>query len=94
MAAFKKSDALDTLIGELEADGLQDVLYDGSDGNCTPGYDNDGSTGSEIFENGFELALKAAGRDVYAAEQDGVTFFFIGTEEEILQKLSALGEEG
>ena len=74
------------------------ALQDEADSSCTNGYDNDGSTGYEIFENGFELAEKAAGRDVFAHdveddESPGSTIFLIGTEPEVLARIAKVAEE-
>lgn len=63
-------------------------LCDASDSSCTTGYDNDGSTGFEIFINGTELANAAHGRPIFYAQAFGGTYFFIAnTENELLTKL-------
>ncbi len=61
----------------------QGAAYNNCDSNCTTGYDNDGSTGFEIFSNGFELAVESAGRPVTYAVVGETAFFFIGTEDEV-----------
>lgn len=70
-----------------------DALDETSDSSCTLGFDNDGSTGFELFENGYQLAVKAAGRPIFYVEAgdnvDGSALFFIGTEDEIEAKLRA-----
>lgn len=50
---------------EVTAEAAGKDLSDVADSSCTSGYDNDGSTGYEIFENGFQLAQKAAGQPVF-----------------------------
>lgn len=60
-----------------------------ADSSCTSGYDNDGSTGSEIFENGFDLAIKAAGQDIYTIENNDNDLFFIGPITKIKDRLEA-----
>lgn len=93
MAAFRTSKAIDELLQSRAAEdpGFEmDVLPDAAASCCTTGYDNDGSTGYEIFENGFELAQKAGGEDVWVSTAlQGQAFFFIGTEEQVLQMLSS-----
>jgi hypothetical protein len=80
---------VDDLLKEDEDGGMSDLLADECDSSCTSGYDNDGSTGLEIFRNGFRLAEKAEG-DVLMVRDGGsppVAYFFLGTEEEVLQKI-------
>ncbi len=60
-------------------------LVEIADSSCTTGYDNDGSTGIDIFENGFELAEKAAGQDVFEWRDNNTAYFFIGSEEKACQ---------
>lgn len=70
-------------------------LTDLADSCCTFGFDNDGSTGFEIFQNGFELAEKVASRldevrdaSVYYGEAEGQYWFFIGeSEDQIVARL-------
>ena len=83
---FHVSDKIDELINTLDVDEVQVQLADSS---CTNGYDNDGATGFDIFENGFQLAQKAEGRPVYVSHvrDERTALFFIGTEEEILRKI-------
>jgi alkanesulfonate monooxygenase SsuD/methylene tetrahydromethanopterin reductase-like flavin-dependent oxidoreductase (luciferase family) len=70
------------------------ILCEEADATCTNGYDNDGSTGFEIFENGFDLAVKAAGRDVWAHDdEEGTTVFLIGTPEEVVARIEKVAEE-
>ncbi|MGH9919498.1 MAG: hypothetical protein ACRD6W_11615 [Nitrososphaerales archaeon] len=71
-----------------------DQLDDLADATCTLGFNNDGSTGFEIFENGYDLAVKAAGRPVFyfrnGDDDDGAAMFFIGTEDEVEAKMRAV----
>jgi hypothetical protein len=88
MANPQHSVKLQALWDELAADN-ESVLEDCPDSTCTTGSDNDGSSGFEIFENGFELAEKAAGRPVfYVDTEEDVALFFIGTEDEIAARLT------
>lgn len=66
----------------------------GVDNQCTNGYDNDGSTGLEIFENGVRLGQEAEGKDIWTFNDGhpGTSFFLIGTEEEVLKKLAELAK--
>lgn|SRR5512135_86047 len=64
-----------------------DAAYEQADGTCTAGYDNDGSTGKEIFENGVELGLamaKANQNAYYGNSGDGAgsVFFVLADSEE------------
>jgi len=74
--------------GKLNEDQREALREDDLVMTCTNGYDNDGSTGFEIFANGFEFAEKAAGRPVYGHEpesgEDSVTYLVIGTPEEVV----------
>jgi hypothetical protein len=85
---FQVSDKIDELINSLDVDEVQEL----ADSSCTNGYDNDGATGFDIFENGFQLAQKAGDRPVYVSHvrDERTALFFIGTEEEILRKISKL----
>jgi len=70
-------------------------LSDEADSSCTTGFDNDGSTGLDIFGNGFELSQKASGRDVYMIfSKDGEdVWFFIGTADEVRKRIAAIPDE-
>jgi hypothetical protein len=87
MSEIRKSESLqkawDRLVEEnVDNEAVLDALEEVPDGCCTTGFDNDGSTGYEIFENGFDLAFKAAGRPVWQIDNEEQAFFFIGTAEE------------
>ncbi len=87
---FKTADDLDKA-----AEG-KDLSWGVSDSSCTSGYDNDGSTGFEIFRNGFELARKAGDREIWLVEQDAcppIFFFFVGTHDEVLAKIQSANNE-
>jgi hypothetical protein len=90
MDTFVSSKELQKLIKTKDGDAVQE----GADGICTNGYDNDGSTGLEIFENGFELGKRAEsrGKQVYHFELGGgdTSVFFIGTEAEVKERIEAL----
>lgn len=85
--SFKRSNKLTSLVEDIEAAEGYDDLDELADATCTAGYDNDGSTGFEIFENGFDLCKAADGQDVYAVRGDGTYFFFIGDEGRIEYEL-------
>ena len=96
MASPRYSERLQSVWnGLLDASNEQDVteekMAECADSCCTTGYDSDGSTGVEIFENGFGLAEQAAGRPVFSVNdrEEDVAYFFIGTEDEIEAKLRA-----
>lgn len=85
------------LVGRMGEEQLE-ALADRADSSCTAGYDNDGSTGYEIFENGFDLAVKAAGRpvfqhDVESDDDAGTCLFFVGEAEEVLARLQEILDE-
>lgn len=92
MSQFLTSNDLDDISREKAYDDL-DALAASS---CTGGYDNDGSTGFEIFENGFALAKEAGDKPIVAAAhgdlgvEGGTVFFFIGTLEGVTAKIEAL----
>lgn len=73
----------------------QNQLFDAADSTCTTGYNNDGSTGLEIFENGVELGIEARLNEIYVIydndiedeEADDTAWFFIGTKEEVIGRL-------
>ncbi len=73
------------------------LLCDDVDATCTSGSDNDGSTGYEIFVNGFELAQKAGSQDVFHEELDldggHPTIFLIGTEESVIVRIQKVLDE-
>ena len=70
-----------------------EILTEEADSSCTSGYDNDGSTGYEIFCNGFELARKAGDQPVYAEEVGDTTLFFIGTPEQVIERIRRVAKE-
>jgi len=91
-----RSAAFEAALRALSPDQVEAFVDDGEVSTCTTGYDNGGSTGLEIFENGLELGLKAGGRPVQMARlggTDGETAYFaVGTEEEVLAKVARSGE--
>lgn len=64
------------------------AVGDCADSSCTTGYDNDGSTGYEIFQNGVELGMSArdVGCDIYVVEDsvDNIAYFFLAKDVEHL----------
>jgi len=82
---FERSEELTALLDKYDIDELMDTLYDVYSSTCTTGYNNDGSTGFEIFSNGVELRDSAEGRPIFIyAGNNNIALFFIGTEEEIV----------
>jgi hypothetical protein len=72
-----------------------ELLYDNCDGTCTTGYDNDGSTGLDIFENGLSLAFTARDSRLVGFIPDGlnVAFFFVGNDDTIRERIQeVIGE--
>jgi len=88
---FKQSDKINKLASQVDPG-------EHTDHSCTTSYNNDGSTGEDIFTNGYELAVAAKGRDVYVVYEESddgdVAYFFIGTEEEIIKKLTEALDDG
>jgi alkanesulfonate monooxygenase SsuD/methylene tetrahydromethanopterin reductase-like flavin-dependent oxidoreductase (luciferase family) len=86
---------------KLNKEQVEALRDDGDVVTCTSGFDNDGSTGFEIFANGFELAERAAGRPVYGHDVEdgddeafgGTTFCLIGTPEEIVAKIERVSAD-
>lgn len=81
MPRFKRNADLSALVHSTEE------VSEVADSSCTTGYDNDGSTGLEIFENGFDLGQKAGDKDVWIVLSDGVADFFIGTLAEVIKRI-------
>lgn len=54
MTKLIPSDALEAALLSSDADIIEEANM-----NCVAGYDSDGSTGFDIFESGFDLALEA-----------------------------------
>lgn len=97
--SFKKSSELEKLFGSLDWDTIT-LLYDELDfanipwNNCTTGYDNDGSTGLEIWENGFNFAKEVGNSQIVMAEKDNIAYFFAAPESKIIEILNSIIEEG
>jgi hypothetical protein len=69
-----------------------DDLYDNADSICTTGQNNDGSTGLDIFQNGFELAKQTGDEPVWIILPDAhdIAFFFFGTFDKVRDEISKL----
>ena len=80
-------------ISDLITDDNVEQFFDHCDSTCTTGYDNDGSTGQEIFENGVELGQAAGNQEIFYGSRDYCAFFFIArkdeTEEQIVEQIKA-----
>ncbi len=82
---FTYSDKLEAKIRELETKRLDPS--EACDLTSTSGYDNDGSTGPELVDNGVGLGLFTAsyGKDakIFIAENDrNTTFYVVGFDED------------
>jgi hypothetical protein len=78
---------------EALSETQREIFEDGRDGSCTTGYDNDGSTGYEIFENGFRLGRQAGVSDVLVLFGDGSASFFVSDEESLLKRIAEVAEK-
>ena len=71
----------------------REAAFDDGCGTCTNGYDNDGSTGYEIFENGVDLGISMglSGLNAYCGSipSDGVgaTIFVCAASEDEAVKI-------
>jgi hypothetical protein len=85
----------DKRITELceEIEELDGYPSECADSSCTCGYDNDGSTGDEIFENGFDFAQEAGDNDIYTYASDNVMSFFIGPLKDIIKNLEGYRDD-
>ena len=98
---MKHSKQISELMAEcLEANGDLNKLHEIADSTCTTGYDNDGSTGYEIFENGVDLGRWAGERNIFFGEHEGkyCALFFVAeigqTEDELVERIkSKLGPD-
>lgn len=92
---FKTSEKLNEILSEHDVGELLDCYDDIYDGTCTTGYDNDGSTGYDIFKNGVALGVQAGDKPIffYEDDEDRIGLFFIGEEEEILARVNKALEE-
>jgi hypothetical protein len=71
----------------------EEQLHEHANSSCTTGYDNDGSTGFEIFENGFSLGQLAGDKSVYVIHIDNIAYFFVGTYEGVEAELKNLDDD-
>jgi len=72
----------------------QDAAFDLCESTCTTGYDNDGSTGLEIFENGVRLGRSCGDGEIFYFKAAGTAFFFTGTDEDaVIRELKERLEE-
>jgi hypothetical protein len=95
MRMFKISERLNEVLSKYDAGDLLDCYDEIYDGTCTTGYDNDGSTGYEIFRNGVTLGALAGDKPIFFYEDDvdNIGLFFIGEEEEILERVNQALED-
>jgi len=99
MAEFGRSEGHQKIADEIlsyEDSDPSDMIWEACDSSCLNGYDGDGSTCYEVFSNGYRLAKKAEGGEVWEIEDEStlwenrMTYFFVGTEDEVAAKLRAL----
>ena len=69
----------------------EDDLHEACDSTCTSGFDNDGSTGFDVFGNGMRLGRKLEANPraqlfMYRRETPGCVWFFIYENETDLEK--------
>jgi hypothetical protein len=96
-----RSQPLCDVLDKLSSDEFE-AVQDQADGTCTAGFDNDGSTGLEIFENGYNLGrlAKQEGQNVvygirsnYKQACPGVVLFYVGTEDLALARVDVAARE-
>lgn len=79
---------------QLCASKDSDDLFNVCDGTCTAGYNTDGSTGREIYENGVRLGQKlgANPKAQLFTYSDGQTawFFVYENESELVDRLNTI----
>jgi hypothetical protein len=65
-----------------------------ADMTSTSGYDNDGSTGPELIENGWQLGVQCGeDQSVFWFSDGNTAYYFIGTsEEELIKAVKELPE--
>jgi len=87
--SLKFSKLIQEALAELEEAGGDPSELSAS--SCTSGYNNDGSTGFDIFENGYQLGQEAGDQSVWHADSNDVevVYFFIGDEKDIVVKIKA-----
>lgn len=90
---FKKSEKLSALLEPHDLGELMDTLDGAYYSTCTTGYDNDGSTGFEIFGNGVALGAAAGKSDIFCYSDEGIALFFLGEEEDIVAEVKKMLEE-
>lgn len=87
---MKTDPQLDQLIQDLDKQEiLSDLdLWDISD-EWVQGDSEDRVNEIGLFEEGFALAKKAGGQDVYRVDNGGSAFYFIGTVPDIIQRIKS-----
>jgi len=84
--SMTRSDRLGDLVDVLEPiDECGEYLGEAADMTSTAGYDNDGSTGPELLDNGVCLAMTARDYDpkavIFYAYGDGTVYYVFGKDE-------------
>lgn len=87
MKEIKFSSAIEKIVKALDkgygSDGLMDGLADQFISNEETDHTN-----HECVGVGYNLAELAKGKDVFSVDLGTVTYYFIGTEQEILKKVA------
>jgi hypothetical protein len=85
MSKLIESQKLEAALAASPANVIEEA-----DMNCMNGYDNEGSLSFEVFENGFNLALEAQGKDVFFADhEDNVIFVIASSEDEAVARVQS-----
>ena len=81
------TDKLTAICGRKDISSFNDVC----DGTCTPGFDTDGVTGQEIYENGIRLGRKleeVPGSRLFSYRvYPHAIWYFVYRDEDVLAKL-------
>ena len=77
---IKRDEKLTEYVRSIE-EKHTDLLFDVCNATCTTGYDNDGSTGYEIFENGYDLG-RCCELVFVAFSVDHIAWFFEGDRDQ------------
>jgi len=92
LAGFKKASSgfvRSEKLGAIVATKDTFEAMDNADSSCNAGSDVDGSSAFDLFENGFDLAIKAAGKPIFMAESgESIIFLIAATEQEACARAS------
>jgi len=89
---IRTSDRINEICDKIVDLDKRETLVDKSDDHCT--FDTNGDSGVDSFESGIYFGKRAGDRSIFCYSDDASAYYFIGTEQEIIDKLSGLkGEE-